>query len=71
MKLDYFWQPSTVNSLSLQPGTHGNVFATASYDGILRLFDLRRNRKGNKIRLIIKFSKLLKKIKINEMYSYF
>ena len=36
--------PSCVQSLTLQPGSEqGYVIATASYGGILRLFDIRRS----------------------------
>ena len=38
--------PDEINGLALQPGTDGNVIATACDDGILRLFDPRRDGKG-------------------------
>ena len=41
-----FEHPEAVNSISLQPGANGNFFASASKDGILRLFDTRRNKTG-------------------------
>ena len=41
-----FQHSDSVYSISLQPGNEGNIFATACGDGILRLFDTRRNKKG-------------------------
>ena len=32
--------------IALQPGTNGNIFATACGDGIFRIFDTRRNANG-------------------------
>ena len=41
---------TTVLGCALQPGSEGNVLATASADGILRLFDIRRNKNGKLLR---------------------
>ena len=47
MMVDFFWHPSAINSLSLQPQTNGKVISTACHDGILRIFDLRINNISN------------------------
>ena len=39
-------QEPYVNDISLQPGTNGNVFATAFEDGIFSLFDTRKSETG-------------------------
>jgi len=39
---------TTVLGCAFQPGNEGNVLATASADGILRLFDIRRNQNGER-----------------------
>ena len=44
--LSTFDHPSAVYSVALQPGSNGNVCATACQDGIIRLFDTRRNQTG-------------------------
>ena len=36
----------TIWGFSIQPGTNGNVFASACSDGILRLFDIRHSVTG-------------------------
>ena len=39
--------PESVRNVTLQPcSTNGDVFASSSYDGILRLFDIRRSVTG-------------------------
>ena len=43
---DAFKHPHNVKTIALQPDTNGNLFATACYDRILRLFDTRRNSTG-------------------------
>ena len=38
--------PSVISDISLQPGTNGQVFASASSNGILRLIDQRQSTAG-------------------------
>ena len=38
--------PDQVFDIALQPGTDGNVFASACEDGIVRLFDIRQSVTG-------------------------
>ena len=49
--LNSFKHPETIEAIALQPGTNGNLFATGCEDGIVRLFDTRRNKTGNLRRL--------------------
>ena len=45
--LNSFQRPSQVNGVALQPGKDGNICVTAGFDGLVRLFDTRRNKKGD------------------------
>ena len=45
--LDYVLHCCTVFSIALQPGTQGQVFASASEDGKLRVFDTRIGTNGS------------------------